>query len=196
MEKYKKENKTIICLKNIKMVRMVTITISGTPGSGKSTVAMLLEKKLGIKYVYSGMLFRELAEKHHMSLEDFGKYCEKNPDIDKELDAQQLKILQKGDVILEGRLAGWLAYRNNISALKIMIDADINTRAERIVKREKGDIKTRKKEIIKREKSEALRYKKYYDIDLKDYSIYDLVVDSASKTPDQIVDLIVKKLKG
>jgi len=196
VEKYKKENKTIICLKNIKMVRMVTITISGTPGSGKSTVAMLLEKKLGIKYVYSGMLFRELAEKHHMSLEDFGKYCEKNPDIDKELDAQQLKILQKGDVILEGRLAGWLAYRNNISALKIMIDADINTRAERIVKREKGDIKTRKKEIIKREKSEALRYKKYYDIDLKDYSIYDLVVDSASKTPDQIVDLIVKKLKG
>ena len=196
MEKYKKENKTIICLKNIKMVRMVTITISGTPGSGKSTVAMLLEKKLGIKYVYSGMIFRQLAEKHHMSLEDFGKYCEKNPDIDKELDAQQLKILQKGDVILEGRLAGWLAYRNNISALKIMIDADINTRAERIVKREKGDIKTRKKEIIKREKSEALRYKKYYDIDLKDYSIYDLVVDSASKTPDQIVDLIVKKLKG
>ena len=196
MEKHKKENKTIICLRKIKMVRMVTITISGTPGSGKSTVAILLEKKLGIKYVYSGMLFRELAEKHHMSLEDFGKYCEKNPDIDKELDAQQLKILQKGDVILEGRLAGWLAYRNNISALKIMIDADINTRAERIVKREKGDIKTRKKEIIKREKSEALRYKKYYDIDLKDYSIYDLVVDSASKTPDQIVDLIVKKLKG
>jgi len=196
VEKHKKENKTIICLRKIKMVRMVTITISGTPGSGKSTVAILLEKKLGIKYVYSGMLFRELAEKHHMSLEDFGKYCEKNPDIDKELDAQQLKILQKGDVILEGRLAGWLAYRNNISALKIMIDADINTRAERIVKREKGDIKTRKKEIIKREKSEALRYKKYYDIDLKDYSIYDLVVDSASKTPDQIVDLIVKKLKG
>ena len=196
MEKYKKENKTIICLKNIKMVRMVTITISGTPGSGKSTVAMLLEKKLGIKYVYSGMIFRQLAEKHHMSLEDFGKYCEKNPDIDKELDDQQLKILQKGNVILEGRLAGWLAYRNNISALKVMIDADINTRAERIVKREKGDIKTRKKEIIKREKSEALRYKKYYDIDLKDYSIYDLVVDSASKTPDQIVDLIVKKLKG
>lgn len=178
------------------MVRMFTITISGTPGSGKSTVAQLLEKKLGIRYVYSGMIFRELAEKHNMTLEEFGKYCEKNPGIDKELDDQQLKILQKGDVILEGRLAGWLAYQNNISALKVMIDADINTRAERIVKREQGDVKTRKKEIIKREKSEALRYKKYYDINLKDYSIYDLVVDSASKTPDQIVDLITKKLKG
>ena len=175
---------------------MVTITISGNPGSGKSTVAILLEKELGIKYVYSGMIFRTLAEKHHMSLEDFGKYCEKNPEIDKELDDQQLKILQKGDVILEGRLAGWLAYRNNISALKVMINADINTRAERIVKREKGEVKKRKQEILRREKSEATRYKKYYDINLKDDSIYDIVVDSASKTPDEIVDLIVKRLKG
>ena len=30
---------------------MLTITISGTPGSGKSTVAQILEKKLGLEYV-------------------------------------------------------------------------------------------------------------------------------------------------
>lgn len=174
---------------------MVTITISGTPGSGKSTVAQLLEKKLGIKYIYSGMIFRDLAIKHKMSLEEFGRFCEKNPDIDKELDDNQLKILQKGDVILEGRLAGWLAYRNNIPALKVMIDADIITRAKRIVKREKGDIKKRKQELLRREKSEALRYKKYYDIDLKDKSIYDLVINTDNKTPDSIVNMILKELR-
>jgi len=74
---------------------MTTITISGTPGSGKSTVADLLEEKTGIKYVYSGMLFRELAEKHKMTLEEFGKYCEENSEIDKELDDRQLEILKK-----------------------------------------------------------------------------------------------------
>ena len=57
---------------------MVTITISGTPGSGKSTVAKILEKKLGIKYIYSGLIFRQLAEEHNMELEKFGKYCEQN----------------------------------------------------------------------------------------------------------------------
>ena len=174
---------------------MATITISGTPGSGKSTVAKLLEKTLRIKYVYSGIMFRELAKKHNMSLEDFGKYCEQNPSIDKELDDKQLRILQKGYVILEGRLAGWLAHRNNISALKVMLDADIDTRAGRIVKREKGSIEKRKQEILQREKSEALRYKKYYNIDLKDYSIYDVIVDSAGKTPEEIVDIIVKRIK-
>ena len=175
---------------------MTTITISGTPGSGKSTVANILKEKTGIKYIYSGMIFRELAEKHKMTLEKFGKYCEENSKIDKELDDRQLEILKKGDVILEGRLAGWLAYRNNISAIKVMIDTNIDTRAERIVKREKGDVETRKKEIIKREKSEALRYKKYYNIDLNNTSIYDVVVDSVDMTPDEIVDVIIEKIKG
>jgi len=173
---------------------MVTITISGTPGSGKSTVAKLLEDKLGLRYVYSGMLFRDMAKKYKMSLEEFGKYCEENSEIDKELDDQQLEILRNGDIILEGRLAGWLAHHNNIPAFKVEVNADLETRAQRIVKREKGIVEKRKKEILERERSEALRYKKYYNIDLKDSSIYDVVIDSRDKTPEEIVDIIIDKL--
>lgn len=124
---------------------MITITISGTPGSGKSTVAELLRDKLGLKYVYSGMIFREMAKKHKMSLEEFGKYCEKNSDVDKELDKRQVEILKKGDVILEGRLSGWLAHLNNIPAFKVSIDADLETRAKRIVNREKGAVERKKR---------------------------------------------------
>jgi predicted cytidylate kinase len=173
---------------------MVTITISGAPGSGKSTVAILLEKKLGIRYVYSGMIFRQLAEEHNMTLEEFGKYCEQNSKIDKKLDERQLEIIKKGDVILEGRLAGWLAYQNNIPAFKVLIDTNLETRAKRIVKREKGSIKQRKKEILERERSEATRYKNYYNIDLKNKSIYDVVIDSTDKTPDEIVEIIINKI--
>ena len=172
----------------------MTITISGNPGSGKSTVAELLEKKLGIKYIYSGMIFRELAEKYNMTLEEFGKYCEDNSDIDKELDDRQLEILEKGNVILEGRLAGWLAHSNNISAFKVAIIADIDIRAKRIVNREKGSVETKKKEILERERSENTRYKKYYNVDLKDTSIYDIVIDSGDKTPEEIIDIIIQKL--
>ena len=175
---------------------MVTITISGTPGSGKSTVAQILEKKLGLRYVYSGMIFRQLAKKHKMLLEEFGRYCETHREVDQELDDAQLEILQKGNVIVEGRLAGWLAYRHNISAIKIVIDADLETRARRIVKREKGNIEQRKQEMAMREKSETLRYKNYYDIDLKDTSIYDLVIDSTDKTADEIADIVLKHIEN
>jgi len=174
---------------------MVTITISGTPGSGKSTVGKLLSEKIELKYVYSGDIFRKTAKKYNMPLEKFSSYCETHQEVDKELDDYQLEILRNGNVIVEGRIAGWIAYRNSIPALKVILDADIETRARRIVNRESGDVGKRKQEMLNREKSEALRYKNYYNIDLKDISIYDLVIDSADKTPDEIVKLIIQKIK-
>ena len=174
---------------------MTIVTISGLPGSGKTTISTLLGKKTGLTYVYSGDIFRKMAKKYDMSLEEFGRYCEKHKEVDEELDRYQLEILKKGNVILEGRISGWIAYRNNIVALKIVLEADLETRAKRIVKREKGDIKKRKQEIKSREKSEATRYKKYYDIDVCDLSIYDLVIDSSDKTPEEIVEIILKEIK-
>ena len=173
---------------------MVTITISGNPGSGKSTVGRLLSNKIELKYVYSGEIFRKTAKKYSMSLEEFGSYCEKHKEIDKELDDYQLEILQKGNVIVEGRIAGWIAHRNNIPALKVILDTDIETRAGRIVNRESGDIEKRKQEMLNRERSEALRYRNYYNIDLKDITIYDLVIDSTEKTPEEIIDIIIQKI--
>ena len=175
---------------------MTTITISGLPGTGKTTVAKLLEQRLGLRYVYSGEIFRQLAQRNHMSLEEFGKYCESHREIDEELDRYQLGILKEGDVILEGRLSGWLAYQNHIRATKILLQADIAIRASRIVKREQGDVEKRKKEILKREKSEATRYKKYYGIDISDTSIYDVIIDAGDKTPEQIMQIIIDHLGG
>lgn len=174
---------------------MTIITISGLPGAGTTTIAKLLEKKLGLKYVYSGDIFRKMAKKYNMSLEEFGNYCERHKEVDEQLDKYQLEILQKGNAIVEGRIAGWLAHRNHITSTKVLLEADLETRAGRIVKREKGDIEKRKKEILKRENSEATRYKKYYNIDLDDTSIYDLVIDSSDKKPDEIVDIIIKEIK-
>lgn len=174
---------------------MTTITISGLPGTGKTTVAKLLEQRLGLRYVYSGEIFRRLAEQHQMSLEEFGKYCESHRNIDEELDRYQLDILKEGNVILEGRLSGWLAFQNHIPAVKVLLQADIQIRASRIVKREQGDIEKRKKEILKREKSEATRYKKYYGIDVSDTSIYDVIIDAGDKTPEQIMEIVLRYIR-
>jgi len=171
---------------------MTVVTISGLPGSGKTTVAKLLEEKTGLRYVYSGDIFRKLAKKHCMSLEEFGCFCEDNEDVDRELDDYQLKVLREDNVILEGRIAGWIAYNNNVESLKIFIKADLDTRVNRVIKRENGDFDKRKSEIVKRERSEAFRYKNYYGIDVSDFSIYDLVIDSSDKTPLEIVEIILQ----
>lgn len=174
---------------------MVTITISGAPGSGTTTVAKILEKKLGIKHIYSGDVFRNLAKKHNMSLVEFGTYCEHHREIDEELDTYQKNVLQSGKIILEGRIAGWIASKGNIPAFKVLLEADEKTRVERIVKRERGDFKEKKQEMLTRERSEAKRYKEYYNIDVKDISIYDIVIDTTNKAPEEIGDIINRTLQ-
>jgi len=174
---------------------MTIITISGLPGTGTTTVALLLKEKTQLPYVYTGDIFRKLAQQHNMTLEAFGAYAEKHPEIDKQLDAQQLNILKRDDVILEGRLAGWIAYQNEIPAVKIMLTADISIRAQRIVKREGGEIEKRAQEIRKREQSENNRYMNYYNIDASDLSIYDIIIDTSNLTPDEIVEKILKVVK-
>jgi cytidylate kinase len=173
---------------------MTIITISGNPGSGKSTVGELLKKRLNMNYVYSGKIFRDTAKKYKMTLDEFGKFCENNDKIDRELDKKQLDILKKGNIILEGRLAGWIAHNNKIEALKVMLNADLKTRINRIIKRENGIYDKRLDEILEREKSEQKRYGKYYKINLKDISIYDLVIDTTDKTPEEITNIIIRKL--
>ena len=76
----------------------------------------------------------------------------------------------------------------------MLVNADLETRAGRIVKREEGDVKKRKQEILIREKSEAIRYKNYYNINLNDMSIYNIVIDSSSKSPEKIVDIIIQRI--
>ena len=55
---------------------------------------------------------------------------------------------------------------------------DLRTRAERIAKRESKLTEDAMQETRIREESEARRYKMYYNIDINDFSAYDLVVDT------------------
>lgn len=170
------------------------ITISGLPGSGKTTVAEILKGQLGICYISTGHIFREKAKKANMSLSRFSCLAEQNPEIDREIDAAQKDILLQDNVILEGRLAGWIAYRNNLPALKVWLECDPETRIKRIVNREGETLEKKRDETCKREKSEKDRYQQMYDIDLANTEIYDLVITTANKKPQEIARIIMDAL--
>jgi len=74
--------------------------------------------------------------------------------------------------------------------VKVLIDAPLAVRAERIAGREGKSVKEATKEVKERERSERARYSKVYGIDVRDTSTFDLVVDSSDKTPDEVARLI------
>jgi len=178
------------------------ITISGTAGSGKSTIAKLLAKKLNLKHYSTGDFMRDLAKERNLSLEDLGKIAEGDRSIDLTLDKRQIQLGKTEDnFIIDGRLS----FHFIPQAIKIFLDAELKTRAQRILK----DIQIRNlrkeeraeniREVIeeaqKREESEKKRYQKYYRINPYDQKHYDLIIDTTKTSAEQSAEKIIKFIK-
>jgi len=165
------------------------ITISGPPGSGKSTLSKLLSAHFGMELISMGDIFRKQAEERCMSLEEFGLLAKRDEDIDRKLDEEQKRIAkEKDNIILEGRLSGFLVDAD----LKVWLKAPVEVRAERIAQREEKSGSAAMAETSEREQCERERYLNYYNIDINDLSVYDLVIDSSKWSPEEINEIVVK----
>ena len=167
------------------------LTVSGPPGSGKSTVAKAISIEFDIEYISGGVIFRGIADGRGISVGELNKIAESDDLIDRELDQNIEKIAQTlDDAVIESRLAGWMAGEN--ADIRIWLDAPIEIRSERIVRREGGSVEKILRETAEREMSEKKRYKEYYDIDFEDLSIYDCVVDTGDMDAETVVRIVTE----
>src|SRR6056297_1121106 len=98
------------------------LTVSGPPGSGKSTNAAALADRFGLDHISGGDIFRALAAERGLSPVEFNELAEEDEQIDRDLDRRLRDIaLERDDVLLESRLAGWLAADH--ADFKIWLDA-------------------------------------------------------------------------
>ena len=172
------------------------ISISGPPGSGKTTVCTLVAKELGYDYVLVGQVFRQMALERKTDLETFGKLAEEDETIDKELDERMLSLARANEnMVLEGRLTGAMLKSRKVQVFAVFVTADERVRAERIARREIKDVELILREMRSRERSERKRYLAYYGINPYDRSLYDLWVDSTNISAAQVAETIVGKLR-
>jgi predicted cytidylate kinase len=174
------------------------VTIGGPPGSGKTTVARQLASDCNLFLITSGNIFREMAERSKMSLEDFGRFSETDERVDIELDEKVIDEVKERskdkDVVVDGRLAAHMVERKGLKAFKVWIDAPLDVRVGRIAGREGKSLDRVRNEIMERERSERARYERIYGIDLTDTAIYDLTIDSRDITPKEVVGVIREKV--
>ena len=186
------------------------ITISGTPGSGKSTVAKILVKELEAERIYVGGIRRELAKEKGMTLEELNEYAKTHPETDVDVDeaaAKKAKELEKSGkpVIAEG----YTMFHFLPDSIKIFIKCDFEEGAKRIWKdlqqketkdaRNEGNItsfKQMKERVVARLEEDSARYKKYYKIDHRDEANYDFVVDSTNISAKEVAKKILNYVKN
>jgi predicted cytidylate kinase len=175
------------------------ISLSGKPGTGKSTVAKIISKKLGLKHFSIGDLQREFAKENNITIEELGILESKDDQIDRKVDSFQAELPKKyKNFIIDSRL-GFYFIKDSI---KIFLDCNLEEGARRIysdTKNNKRDssekkaesIEETKKIMIERERTNQKRFKKYYKIDFLDKSNYDLFIDTTKLKPDQVVKKII-----
>ncbi|MFZ4648528.1 MAG: cytidylate kinase family protein [Patescibacteria group bacterium] len=170
------------------------ISISGAHGSGKSTLAKRLAEKLGWPRYYMGGLRREAAKKRGLTLAEYNKLGEKDPQTDLEVDEYQKLLGETSDnFVIEGRTS-WHFIPHS---LKIYLDVREDEAANRIF----HDLKSRPEEasesdslhdikriLAERKLSDVRRYRKYFNIEVYNPKNYDYYLDTSDSTIDEVFE--------
>ncbi len=180
------------------------ITIAGRPGSGKSTTAKATATELGYQRFSSGDLFRALGNEQGLDVLQTNLAGEKgNTKVDHLVD-QRLRDMgtSEDNLVIDSRLAWhWIP-----TSFKVYLDLDLLTAAERILKTTDpvrlqaehvpDDPQDYAAALQQRLDSETRRYQKLYDANPHDENNYDLIVDTKTNDPQQVVALILREFQN
>ncbi len=166
----------------------IVIAISGEVCSGKSTVSQRIARAYGLRCVSIGSLFRRIAEERGISLMRLHEVAESDESIDKLIDGVAVEEARRGNAVVEGHLAGWIL--KDLAHVKIYLKADVRVRARRLAERDGKTVEEALREIVLREEMNRRRYLKIYNIDIRDLSVFDIVLDTTYLALDDVVTIL------
>ena len=157
------------------------ILLSGLSGTGSTTAARRIAADLGLRYVYGGQIFRNLAVERGISLEELAESLERNPETEREIDRRLIEAGMADDVLIEGRTIGWI-FPVDVPASRIWLICELPERLRRVQAREHHPRSA--ENLLRREASDNRRYRTLYGIEPEDYSPFDLVLDTTRLSVD------------
>jgi cytidylate kinase len=164
------------------------ITVGGLHGTGKSSVADAISKKFSLRRMSAGVIFRNMAKERNLTLEEFSRVAAGDEDIDRLIDDKLKEEAEKGNAVIDGQLAAWMAGDN--ADLKILLIASVENRIRRISERDGTNFEYARRETITREGSEKARYLEYYGVDVSDHSVYDLIINTDKYNLENVIAIV------
>lgn len=185
------------------MAQTTIITISGLPGSGKSSTGKLLAKKLDYAHFSTGDMMRRLGSERGLDITTTNLQNENDRTLDDLVDNELKRLSQDGDkLVIDSRMA-WHFIPKSFS---IYLHLDRAIAADRVLA-DKHDLTRQASEVISHNKqeyidnlearlaSEARRYLKLYGVNPYDEANYDLVIDTEQHSLHEVVDLIISQFQ-
>ena len=171
------------------------ITITGKTGSGVSTVTNKLADSLGYRKFNAGSLFRALAKQNKMTVNELNNIARNNRMIDTEIDTLIRRCGEGNEIILDARLGYYWIHDSFRVFLNVHPEIAANRIYEDIMNgnRSENGATTMDQTLINIEKQAEdtqYRYLRNYGIDISNTNMFDLIIDSDDKTPDEVATII------
>jgi len=174
------------------------IVVSGPPGSGSTSVARELAKRLHFRYFVPGKLHKQFSkskEESKAALEAWHMKKGMSKKTHEERDKLQIKEAKKGNIVICGKLS--IHFLKDMSDYKIWLAVPLKVRAERTAERDGISVEQAMREIRERQEIERKEWKRIYGFDyFYQKKAADMVLESSNLTLEQTVDKILKFIKS
>jgi CMP/dCMP kinase len=170
------------------------ITLSGKPGSGKSSTADRVAELLGYTRYSAGDLVRTLIRKKGITLDEFNQMATKNHQLDHDIDEELRNLRNVKDIVIDSRLGFyWIP-----ESFKVYLDLDIDVATARIFKdsvnnelREYSSssdysIQDVQRLVQARLNNEKGRFKTLYGVNPYSNANFDLIINTARHSPQTV----------
>lgn len=170
------------------------ITLSGKPGSGKSSTADRVAEMLSYSRHSSGDMVRRILAQRGLTLAEYNARAEEDRGLDTAVDEMLRSLRDEEDIVVDSRLGFyWIP-----ESFKVYLDLDMDVATARIFKdavsnsgRSKtgegisslGDVS---RQVHERMENERARFRELYHIDPYDPVHFDLIIDTSRHHPQTV----------
>ena len=185
------------------MERKHIITLTGKPGSGKSSTADRVAEMLGYTRYSLGEYVRDVTHKQKLTLEEFNNRAEHKPEIDMQIDEKLRSLRDHHDIVIDARLGFYwipesfkvyLDLDSELAIARIFTDVNLNKNRQKSGEGD-ADMAEVMDQVMERMRNERKRFKKLYGVDPYSIEHFDLVIDTARHSPQTVALTIFDQYK-
>lgn len=179
------------------------LTICGSLGSGKSSTAKEIAKRLNYQHFSSGDFFRQVGLELGLSINEINIKAETDPEIDFKTDEKLRQLRDKEKIVVDSRTAfHWIPESFKVYLNlppEIAKERVVNSIKENAIRAQSEQSKTPEEAYQKmkeRLESEQKRYWDLYKIDNSKKDQFDLVIDTDKNNLQEVIDIILREYKN